>query len=143
METEKKVDHVKHPVDISTWNLDYLDFSEVINKFIAQTIDEAIKDCGIEFFFPITFKSENNPNNDGIRGGGAKHPLDIYIQLSFGPTDDKSPTYRFNLYDVLADEIRDAREYKSESWSWLGLREISTELKSLAKQIDLAVGGEG
>jgi hypothetical protein len=101
-----KLKHVKKSEKFGfwAWNLDAKEkFQKLIDEIIKEGVEVATTEYEVMAHFPHEWKFMNS---DGIGNKNKKYdPLDIYVGLPLGESEDALPTWSFNLRDMVRDAI--------------------------------------
>ena len=129
--------HREYEVGVPDWDIPAIDaLKEEIDQTIRRTVSEilasTLADDDTYVYFPIEWAAIGE---DGI-GGKVPDPLTVYLRVSMpGEETLESPTYEFNLRDVLREDIKECSAGGSYS---IGLGMLSAALRDLASEIDAA-----
>lgn len=123
--------------NFSDWNLPQtsefmLTIERAVKKAASEAVEYQLENEDGRLSFPIIWA----PKSDGRGNQAVEDPLDVYIGLPLGESEDENPEYIFNLREDLKSAIEDCANDGSFAH---GLQMLRDSLRKLADDIDDAI----
>jgi len=109
------------PISMATWDFD-VDFNEIVAKKVEAIVTEAFEETPPELSIPVLW--------------GYSEGLEIDVEIPLGPYSDVHARYRFDLREVVTEEIdifrcRDGTVDEPEN-----IAKMARDLRALADWLD-------